>query len=82
MSIQSARDFLSKVAEDEEFRKQLGGCKMEAQRYQFAQRAGFEFTEDEMEAAAAELQDRHVDLVSGGAGCGGVTCQFEVHPCG
>ena len=30
MSIQSARDFLSKVAKDEEFRKGLGGCKTKA----------------------------------------------------
>jgi len=30
MSIESARDFLTKVAKDEEFRNRLGGCKTRA----------------------------------------------------
>jgi predicted ribosomally synthesized peptide with nif11-like leader len=76
MSIQSARDFLAKVGKDEEFRRRLGGCKTRADQYQLAQGAGFEFTRDEMKAAAGELQDADLDVISGGIGCGNV-CTLE-----
>jgi predicted ribosomally synthesized peptide with nif11-like leader len=76
MSIESARDFLTKVAKDEEFRKRLGGCKSGADQYQLAQGAGFEFSEDEMKAAAGELQDADLDVISGGSCCG-QTCESE-----
>ena len=69
MSIQSAGDFLTKVSKDEEFRKGLSGCKSRVDQYQFAQGAGFEFTGDEMKAAASELQDADLDVISGGC-CG------------
>jgi predicted ribosomally synthesized peptide with nif11-like leader len=67
MSIQSARDFLTKVAKDEDIRKGLGGCKTRADQFQFAQGAGFEFTQDEMKAAASELQDADLEVISGGS---------------
>ena len=80
MAIQSARDFLTKVAKDEEFRKRLGGCKTRADQYQLAQGAGFEFTGDEMKAAAGELQDADLDLIAGGHCCG-ATCEKDPQPC-
>ncbi len=76
MSIQSARDFLTKVSKDEVFRKRLGGCKTGSDQYQFAQGAGFEFTRDEIKAAAGEIQDADLDVISGGIGCGNV-CSVE-----
>jgi len=76
MSIQSARDFLTKLSKDEEFRKRLGGRKSGADQYQFAQVAGFEFTRDEMKAAAGELQDADLDVISGGSCCT-VTCEND-----
>ena len=79
MSIESARNFLTKVAKDEEFRKQLGGCKSRAEQQQFAQGAGFEFTGDELKAATTELQDADLDTISGGSCCG-YTCEPE-HAC-
>ena len=79
MSIQNARDFLTKVAKDEEFRKRLGGCKTRADQYQLAQGAGFEFTGDEMKAAASELQDADLEVITGGVG----SCSTsETHQCG
>jgi predicted ribosomally synthesized peptide with nif11-like leader len=72
MSIQSARDFLTKVSKDEEFRTRLGGCKNRADQYQLAEGAGFEFTADEMKAAGSELQDADLDVISGG--CCGSEC--------
>ncbi len=67
MSIQSARDFLSKVASDGEFRKGLTGCKTKTDQLRYAQRAGYDFTGEEVGAARTELQDRDLDSVSGGA---------------
>jgi len=75
MSMQSARDFLTKVAKDEEFSKRLSGCKTRADQYQLAQGAGFEFTGDEMKAAGSELQDADLDVISGG--CCGFTCEND-----
>jgi len=77
MSIQSARDFLAKVGKDEELRRRLGGCKTGADQYQLARGAGFEFTRDEMKAAAGELQDADLEVISGGA-C--IAC--ETRECG
>ena len=79
MCVQSARDFLTKVSKDEEFRKELGGCKTRAEQQQFAQGAGFDFTGDEMKAAASELQDADLDVISGGSCCGS-TCESEGCP--
>jgi predicted ribosomally synthesized peptide with nif11-like leader len=76
MSIQSARDFLTKVSKDEEFRGRLSGCKNRADQQQFAQGAGFEFTGEEMRAAASELQDADLETVSGGSCCS-ATCEAE-----
>ena len=80
MSIQSARDFLTKVAKDEEFSKRLAGCKTRAEQYQLAQGAGFEFTAEEIKAAASELQDADLDVISGGSCCGS-TCESEAPQC-
>jgi predicted ribosomally synthesized peptide with nif11-like leader len=80
MSIQSARDFVTKVAKDEEFRKGLSGCKTRADNQQFAQGVGFEFTGDEMRAAAVELQDADLELISGGNCCGN-TCEGQAELC-
>jgi predicted ribosomally synthesized peptide with nif11-like leader len=79
MSIQSARDFLTKVAKDGEFRTRLGGFKSSAEKQQFAQGAGFEFTGDEVKAVAGELQDADLDVISGGSCCGS-TCESEGCP--
>ncbi len=68
MSLEIARDFLTKVAKDEGFRKGLVGCTTGAEQ-QFARAAGFEFTREEIRAAAGELQDVDLDVVSGGAFC-------------
>ncbi len=66
MSIQSARDFLAKVKQDEKFRAGLEGCKTGAERHQFALKAGFQFNGEEIRAARSELQDRELDGISGG----------------
>jgi predicted ribosomally synthesized peptide with nif11-like leader len=79
MSVESARGFLSKVAKNDEFRKELGRCKTRTEQQQFAKGAGFEFTGDEMRAAAGELQDADLETISGGSCCG-CTCESEMCP--
>jgi len=69
MSIESARNFLRKVAKDEEFREQLSDCTSRAEQLQFAREGGFDFTPEEMAEVRDELQDEDLDQVSGG-GCG------------
>jgi predicted ribosomally synthesized peptide with nif11-like leader len=81
MSIQSARDFMTKLRHDGEFRKGLSACKSGAEQQQFALRAGFEFTGEEIRAASGELQDSDLDVISGGHCCG-YTCESEPHSCG
>lgn len=80
MSIQSARDFLAKMAKDEEFRSRLAGCKTTAEKQQYAQGEGFEFTAEDIKAARTDLQDADLDVISGGSCCG-YTCESEYH-CG
>ena len=76
MSIQSAREFLTKLSADEQFRKALGGCRSGADRQQFAKGQGFEFTGDEMRAVAAELQDADLERIAGGSCCN-ATCEND-----
>ena len=76
MSIENARDFLAKIAKDDEFRKGLAGRNTRAEQQQFARGAGFEFTGDEVKAAG-ELQDADLDTISGGKCCG-QTCEPEI----
>ncbi len=69
MSIQSARDFLAKVASDEQFRCGLTACKPGAEQQKYAQAAGFDFTSEEINTVRSEIQDADLDVVSGGC-CG------------
>ena len=76
MSVQSAREFMARVAGDETFRQGLGGCKSRAEQHAFARAAGFDFTVEELKAASAEIQDSDLDTMSGGSCCG-YTCEPE-----
>ncbi len=67
MSIEGARGFLARLAEDAQFRKGLGDCKTEDEQLKFALRAGFNFTSVELRTARGELQDADLDGITGGA---------------
>ena len=58
MSIQSARDFLTKVTEDDEFRKGLEGCKSGAEKGQFARRRGSSSPATKLERLLASFRTR------------------------
>ncbi len=77
MSIQNARDFLTRLAKDENLRNGLSGCKTNAERRQFALGAGFDFTGDELKAARSEIQDVELDAIAGG----GTMCPLDPGGC-
>ncbi len=77
MSIQSARDFLTKLAKDEKLRTGLEGCSTGSERHQVALKAGFDFTGEEIRAARSELQDQDLDGVSGGIEIGPPGCPLD-----
>lgn len=70
MSIESAKDFIQKVKVDEDFRNQLNQLADGKARLEFAKKAGFDFTADDMARAKEEqgLTDEELDGVAGGCG--------------
>ncbi len=81
MSIQSARDFLTRMTKDEKFRKAFGDCKTGIEQQQYARASGFDFTVDEIKEVRNELQDADLDAVSGGCcGCEGGDCGSSEMP--
>ncbi len=77
MSTESAKKFVKQMQEDKAFAaavEKLGG---KEERAAFAKQAGFDFTKEELNAAASELNA--VDVVGGR--CCGQTCENEPGPC-
>jgi predicted ribosomally synthesized peptide with nif11-like leader len=66
MSIESAKAFLEKVKNDEDFRKSVGEIATTEQRMEFVKEAGFDFTKEEIEKLSSEVSDKQLDVVSGG----------------
>ncbi len=69
MSIESAKAFLERVKNDEDFRKELEGKTSVEERIKFAKAQGFDFTKDESRKVNESLSDEQLDGVSGGAIC-------------
>lgn len=60
MSIESAKAFLERVRNDEDFRKSVksvGEFPTSEERMEYVKGAGFDFTQDEMASLTAELSD-------------------------
>lgn len=72
MSIESAKAFIEKVKNDEGFKKQLAELKDGQVRLEFAKKAGFIFTADDIAKVKEEqgLTDEELDGVAGGCGHG------------
>jgi predicted ribosomally synthesized peptide with nif11-like leader len=71
MSVISAKAFIEKVKDDEDFREKLGELKDGKERMEFIKAAGFDFTKEEIAKIKEEegLTDEELDNVAGG--CGG-----------
>ena len=70
MSIESAKAFIEKIKNDEDFRTKLGQLKDGQARFDFAKAAGFDFSSDDITKVKEErgLTDEELDGVAGGCG--------------
>jgi predicted ribosomally synthesized peptide with nif11-like leader len=66
MSIESARLFIEKLKNDQEFAQKALACTDAEERMRFEREAGFDFTASELKMAGQELSDNDLDSVSGG----------------
>ena len=70
MSIESAKAFLERVKNDEDFRKELEEQASAEERLNIAKAQGFDFTKEEINSLKEELSDDELDMVAGGTwGC-------------
>ncbi|MCP3953015.1 MAG: Nif11-like leader peptide family natural product precursor [Desulfobacterales bacterium] len=76
MSIESAKTFMERVVNDEDFRKEVGELATAEERMAFVTAAGFDFTNEELETVRAkqQLTDEELETLSGG----GYTCGRSV----
>ncbi len=68
MSTESAKAFIERVQNDEDFRKELGERASAEERIKFAKARGFDFTKGEIDELQDTLTDDELDRVAGG-GC-------------
>jgi len=66
MSVDSAKEFLERVRNDEDFRKSVGEIVTAEERMEFVKGAGFDFTKEEIKSIQDELSDDDLDRVAGG----------------
>lgn len=68
MSVASAKAFIEKVKNDEDFKKKLAGLKDGKERMEYAKKAGFDFTKEDLAKVKEEegLSDEELDSVAGG----------------
>ncbi len=66
MSIESAKAFLERVENDEDFRKELEGKTSLEERMKFAKLQGFDFTKGEIRECMESLSDEDLDAVAAG----------------
>jgi predicted ribosomally synthesized peptide with nif11-like leader len=69
MSIESAKAFLERVKNDEDFRKELEEQASAAERIKFVKAQGFDFTKEEIDSHKEELSDEELEEVAGGRMC-------------
>ena len=66
MTVESAKAFLEKAKADEAFRKAVGEIATKEERMEFMNKAGFDFTKEELEETRSELSDAMLNEVAGG----------------
>lgn len=76
MSVESAKAFIEKVKNDEEFAKKVIECKDAEGRMTLAKDAGFNFTAEEIKELGGELSDSELDVVAGAGRC---RCKSLIH---
>ena len=66
MSIESAKAFLERIKNDEDFKKSVEEIVTAEERMEFVKGAGFDFTKEEINSINVELSDEDLDMVSAG----------------
>ena len=66
ISIESAKAFLERVGNDEDFRKELEGKTSVEERIKFAKAQGFDFTKGEVRECMESLSDEQLDAIAAG----------------
>ena len=69
MTIESAKAFLERVRNDEDFNKELVDRTSAEERMKFAKAQGFDFTNEEINSLKDELSDEQLGGVAGGNPC-------------
>ncbi len=69
MSIESAKAFLERVKNDEDFAEECVRLASPEERMKFAKAQGFDFTGDEMYEVNDSLTEEELDEVAGGRRC-------------
>ena len=77
MSMESAKQFVKRMQEDEAFAAAVGKLDGKEARTAFLKQGGFDFTQEELASAASEMNA--VDVVGGR--CCGMTCEMECPHC-
>ncbi len=83
MSIESAKAFMERVVNDEDFRKEVGEIATAVERIAFVTAAGFDFTKEELENVRekTQLTDNEVGSLAGGGEGPCVYCGVELVQC-
>ena len=66
MSIESAKAFLERLRNDEDFRKSVGEIATAEERMEYIKGAGFDFTKEEINSVKDELSEEEISAVAGG----------------
>ena len=66
MSKESAKAFIEKMRTDKEFAAQAAGCQTPVDLVKFAKQAGYDLSQDEVQALAGDVSDAELEAVAGG----------------
>jgi predicted ribosomally synthesized peptide with nif11-like leader len=83
MSLESAREFITKLRKEPDLYKKAAAFKSREEREAWAKGLGYDFTAEELKQAfdemskGGELTDEELEIVAGGKCCGG-TCESDI----
>jgi len=69
MSLESAKAFVERMQNDEDFRQKVTECEDSELRKELVQKEGFDFSVQELKECTKELSDEELDSVAGGKYC-------------
>jgi predicted ribosomally synthesized peptide with nif11-like leader len=69
MSLESAKAFMDRMKNDENFRKNVTECENSKARRAFVENEGFDFSPQDLEECTGALSDEELDQIGGGSYC-------------